>query len=49
MTDAQKIKLGFILLAAQCILLVMTLGFKACLDHQAERAGIAAIITEATR
>lgn len=49
MTDSQKIKLGFILLAAQCILLVMTLGFKACLDHQAERAGIASIITEAER
>ena len=46
---AQHIKIGMVLLLAQVILLAMTLGFKACLDHQAERAGLASIIQEATR
>lgn len=49
MTDAQKIKLGIALVIAQICLLALTLGFRACLDHQAERAGIASIIQEATR
>jgi hypothetical protein len=45
--NAQHIKIGFCLVIAQVILLAMTLGFKACLDHQAERAGISQIIMEA--
>jgi hypothetical protein len=49
MTDSQKIRIGICLVIAQCILLAMTFGFRACLDHQAERAGISAIITEAGR
>lgn len=47
--NAQHIRIGFCLLAAQVILLAMTMGFRACLDHQAERAGISQIIQEATR
>ena len=46
MTDSQ-IKIGFCLLIAQCILLVMTLGFKGMMDAQAHRNGIDAIIMEA--
>ena len=47
MSDTQKIKIGVCLLIAQIILLGMTFGFRACLDHQAEKAGIAGIIMEA--
>jgi hypothetical protein len=47
MSDAQKIKIGICLVIAQIVLLAMTMGFRACLDHQAERAGIASIIQEA--
>jgi len=47
MSDAQKIKIGICLVIAQCILLAMTMAFKATMDHQAEKAGIAGIIMEA--
>ena len=40
-------KLGFTLLIAQIVLLGMTLGFNAVLDHKAQQDGIAAIIQEA--
>lgn len=49
MSDAQKIKIGICLVIAQCIMLAMTMAFKATMDHQAERAGISQIIQEATR
>lgn len=49
MSDAQKIKIGICLVIAQVILLAMTMGFRACLDHQAERAGISQIIQEASK
>lgn len=45
MTSAQ-IKLGFILLAAQIVMLAMTLGFSSLLDRQAQEDGIYTIITE---
>ena len=46
MTNSQ-IKLGFVLLAAQIVMLAMTLAFKACMDVQAQRNGIDTIIMEA--
>jgi hypothetical protein len=46
MTDTQKIKLGFLLLAMQIVMLAMTLGFSSLLDRQAERDGIYTIITD---
>jgi hypothetical protein len=49
MTDSQKLKIGVALLVVQLCLVALTMGFKATMDHQAERAGIAAIIQEATR
>lgn len=49
MTDAQKIKLGIALVIAQFCLLALTMGFNALMDHQAERAGIASIIQEASK
>lgn len=45
MTNSQ-IKVGFILLSAQIVMLAMTLGFSSLLDRQAERDGIYTIITE---
>ena len=48
MTSSQ-IKLGFILLAAQIVMLAMTLGFSGLLDRQAERDGIYTIIEQAGR
>lgn len=45
MTNSQ-IKLGFVLLAAQIVMLAMTLWFNGLLDKQAERDGIYTIITE---
>ena len=47
MTDAQKIRIGILLVVAQCILLAMTFCFKANMDSAAERAGISQIIQEA--
>jgi hypothetical protein len=47
MTDSTKIKVGICLVVAECILLIMTLGFKAVMDAQAERHGIATIINQA--
>ncbi len=49
MTDTQKIKLGFILLAAQIVMLAMTLGFGSLLDKQAQEDGIYTIIEQAGR
>ena len=46
MADTQKIKLGLLLLAAQVIMLLMTLGFSNLLDRQAQEDGIYTIITE---
>lgn len=46
MADTQKIKLGLLLLAAQVIMLLMTLGFSNLLDRQAREDGIYTIITE---
>ena len=43
MTNSQ-IKLGFILLAAQIVMLAMTLGFNGLLDKQAQSDGIYTII-----
>ena len=48
MTNSQ-IKLGFILLAAQIVMLVMTLGFNGLLDKQAKDDGIYTIIEQAGR
>ena len=49
MTDSQKLRIAFALVAAEIILLVMTIGFKAAMDIQAERHGIATIIEKAGR
>ena len=49
MTDSTKIKVGICLVVAECILLIMTLGFKAVMDYNADRAGIATIIEKAGR
>lgn len=46
MADTQKIKLGLLLLAAQIVMLAMTLGFIGLLDRQAREDGIYTIITE---
>ena len=46
---AQQIKIGMALLAAQVILLAVTLGFHAGMDRAAETAGINTIIQEAGR
>lgn len=46
MADTQKIKLGLLLLAAQIVMLAMTLGFSGLLDRQAQNDGIYTIITE---
>ena len=46
---AQQIRIGMALLAAQIILLAVTLGFHADMDARAARAGIANIITEASK
>ena len=48
MTNAQ-IRIGLALLAAQIILLALTMGFHQNMDARAERAGIAGIIQEAGR
>ena len=48
MTNSQ-IKLGFILLAAQIVMLAMTLGFSGLLDRQAKDDGIYTIIEQAGR
>lgn len=48
MTSSQ-IRIGLVLLAAQIIMLAMTLGFHAGMDRQAERDGISTIIQEAGR
>lgn len=48
MTSAQ-IKLGFILLAAQIVMLAMTLGFSGLLDRQAREDGVYTIIEQAGR
>ena len=45
----RNLKLGFMLLVAQVIMLGMTLGFNTLLDKQAQNDGIASIITEAGR
>ena len=47
MNDAQKLRIAFVLVVAQCFLFVMTLGFKAVMDVQAERHGISHIIEQA--
>ena len=44
-----QFKLGICLLAAQLVLLLLTLGFHSGMDAQAETAGIAGIIQEAGR
>lgn len=49
MTDTQKLRIAFVLVVAEIILLAMTLGFKAAMDIQAERHGIATIIEKAGR
>lgn len=49
MTDSQKLKIGVALLVVQLCLVALTMGFKATMDHQAERVGLSAIITEAGR
>ncbi len=48
MTNSQ-IKLGFLLLAAQIVMLFMTLGFNGLLDRQAKDDGIYTIIEQAGR
>jgi hypothetical protein len=49
MNDTKKIKLGFILLAAQIVMLFVTLGFSGLLDREAERYGVYTIIEQAGR
>ena len=49
MTDTQKIKLGLLLLAAQIVMLAMTLGFSGLLDRQAREDGVYTIIEQAGR
>jgi len=49
MTDSQKLRIAFVLVLAEIVLLAMTLGFKAVMDVQAQRAGIDVIIKEAGR
>ena len=44
---ARQIKIGFALLAAQLLMLAMTMAFHADMDARAERAGLANIIEEA--
>ena len=48
MTSSQ-IRIGIALLAAQIVLLALTMGFHQSMDARAERAGIANIIEEAAR
>lgn len=49
MTDTKKIRIAFVLVVAEIILLAMTIGFKAVMDYNADRAGIATIIEKAGR
>ena len=49
MADTQKIKLGLLLLAAQIVMLAMTLCFNGLLDKQAKDDGIYTIIEQAGR